>query len=137
MAVQIVRPATAFQDTSRRRKQPRVKEESHLAFIRSLPCCVCGKHGPSEAAHIRMADARYAKRASGTAEKPSDRFTVPLCPRCHRLGPDAQHSMNERVFWEIQKIDVIVVAAALHAFSGDEEAAALILRTRGLRDMEA
>lgn len=136
MAVQIVRPATAFQETNRRRKQPRVKQEAHLAFIRSLPCCVCGKHGPSEAAHIRMSDARYAKRGTGGAERPSDRWAVPMCPHHHRTGPDAQHSMNERVFWEHQGIDVIVVAAALHAFSGDEEAAELILRTRGLREVE-
>ena len=131
MAVQIVRPTTAFNDTSRSTKRPRVKEGSHLAFIRSLPCLACGRPGPSEAAHIRMGDPRFAKRPTGGGEKPSDRWVTPLCSECHRTGPDAQHSRNEREWWASRGIDAIVVAAALHAETGDHEAAAVILRHKG------
>jgi hypothetical protein len=33
-------------------------------------------------------------------EKPDDRRTLPLCAQHHLTGPDAQHSSNERRWWE-------------------------------------
>lgn len=61
---------------------------NHLAFIRSLPCCRCGK-SPSQAAHVRMGT------GGGMGMKPDDRYTVPLCADCHRR----QHDVGERAFW--------------------------------------
>lgn len=61
-------------------------------------------------------------------EKPSDCWTVPLCPNCHTDGPDAQHKGNERAFWNHRKIDVLLVALLLYAHSGDVEAGTSIVR---------
>ena len=129
----IVRPGTAFQGPRQRR--PRVKVPNHLAFIRSLPCIICCIGGPGvEAAHIRMSDRRAAKRETGCQEKPSDCWTVPMCAYHHRTGPDAQHSMSERDFWDgPPAIDVIIVAAFLFAASGDHERGCQIIRANGLK----
>lgn len=66
-----------------RQRKPRLVDEKYLAQVRALPCCVCGREGPSDAAHIRMSDAEwgghYGKRATGMAEKPDDCWAVPLC----------------------------------------------------------
>lgn len=61
---------------------------NHLAFIRSLPCCRCGR-SPSQAAHVRMGT------GGGMGMKPDDRYTVPLCADHHR----EQHQVGEKAFW--------------------------------------
>lgn len=96
-------------------REPRKRSEKHLDFIRSLPCVVCRNNIQTEAAHIRMADQRVAKRDTGKGEKPDDKWTVPLCGGHHR----DQHSMNEFEFWLTVGIDPIFVAMALHAVTGD------------------
>lgn len=114
-----------------RYRHPRERNEKHLAFVRQLPCLCCGNDIETEAAHIRMADRSVCKRQTGKGEKPDDAFSVPLCGRCHR----DQHSMNEREFWRRVGIDPIRVALALHYWSGDADACALILVTA--RDQSA
>lgn len=115
---EIERPATAFQGT--KTKRPRVHDRDHLTFIRGLPCLICGKHG-SEAAHVRYGDDRYKKRETGGAEKPDDKWTVPLCAEHHRTGPDAQHNANERDWWASKGIDPLHLALMLFAHSGEDE----------------
>lgn len=104
-------------------RHPRKKLDAHLAWIRTLPSLVRGL-GPVEAAHIRYADAAYAKRLTGMAEKPHDMWTVPLAADAHR----EQHSGSERAFWQRQHINPLVVAAFLWLHSGDDEAGALIIQ---------
>ena len=53
-----------------------VRSKRYLDFIRSKPCVVCGKPGPSEAAHQSV-----GYRAMGS--KNSDFYTVGLCHHCH------------------------------------------------------
>jgi hypothetical protein len=106
-----------------RQRQPREKNDKHLDFIRSLPCLVCGDNTSTEAAHIRMADLRAGKQSTGMAQKPHDRFTVPLCGECHRK----QHDMNEVPFWHFAGIDPIFVALALFCISGDHQAGVQII----------
>jgi hypothetical protein len=65
------------------------RSPAHLAWLRTLNCACCGASGSTEAAHIRVG----TDGAAGT--KPSDFFTVPLLPYCHRR----QHSISEREFW--------------------------------------
>ena len=101
-------------------RQPRIHDEKHLAFIRSLPCIACGNNISTESCHIRYSDLRVAKRQVGVGEKPSDVWTVPMCHDCH-LGKGGQHSMNERAFWQRVGIDPILIALALYAVSGDHE----------------
>lgn len=82
-----------------RQREPRREDRAHLAFVRTRPCCVCKRAGPSEAAHIRMKCDARGKRETGMQEKPDDCWTTPLCAYCHRTGVLAQHKMGERDFW--------------------------------------
>jgi hypothetical protein len=105
-------------------RQPRLYDPGYLAFLRQKPCCVCGHAAPSEAAHIRMGKLEIGKPSTGMAEKPSDRFAVPLC------GPDfqtswvgchqQQHTMSEESFWKLwaDNADPFAVAARLYAEYG-------------------
>jgi hypothetical protein len=120
----IVPPASAF-SSSGIRKRPRVENRNHLAFIRKLPCVVCGTRRNVEAAHVRMGNPLYGKRQAGMAEKPDDKFSVPLCAAHH----DEQHSMNEAEFWKALAIDPLRLALALFDSTGDEERAEAIIRS--------
>lgn len=106
-----------------RQRQPRVHTETHLDFIRGLPCIICGNPIETEAAHIRFHDLRAAKEPTGIGRKPDDRWTLPLCGQDHRR----QHSMNEREFWRTEGIDPIFCALALWAVSGDHYAGTIIV----------
>jgi hypothetical protein len=103
--------------TELRQRQPRQEDAGFLKFTRTLPCCVCGTIGMSQAAHIRMANASLKKPPSGMQEKPDDIWCVPLCgPRLGRfptvIGCHAeQHAMNERDFWDRSGFDPFVIAA--------------------------
>src|SRR5262249_4052318 len=55
----------------------RLRDKTHLKFVASQPCLVCGRH-PSDPHHLRFAQAR------GIGLKVSDEFTVPLCRGHHR-----------------------------------------------------
>jgi hypothetical protein len=90
-----------------RQKQPRERDEKYLSFIRSQPCCVCGENTSVEAAHIRTGSIGDGKRDTGGAERPSDKWALPLCGRHHR----EQHTMNEMEFWA--KYDLNPFALAL------------------------
>jgi hypothetical protein len=122
-AQRIVRPATAFSVASTKQRRPRERNDKHLAFIRTLCCCICGAPGP-DAAHIRSASPVHGKRETGGAEKPADKWIVPLCRSHH----DQQHSMNELKFWAMHGVDPFGLALSLYAHSGDEELADSILR---------
>jgi|HubBroStandDraft_5_1064220.scaffolds.fasta_scaffold170737_2 hypothetical protein len=98
---------------------------SHLDFVRSFACCVCGDDTTTEAAHIRFGEPRAGKRPTGLGEKPHDAWTVPLCGDCHR----AQHMMGERQWWKAQKIDPLFVSLALYRASGDREAGEQIINS--------
>lgn len=119
------RPATAFSlSPSKGQKRPRKTDDAHLKWLRTLPCVITGMR-PVEAAHVRYADPSYGKRETGKAEKPDDRWAIPLHPDKHR----EQHSGSEREFWKRHGIDPCRVALALHAISGDDEAAEIILKS--------
>ncbi len=110
-----------------RQRKPREFDDKHLAFIRTLPCVICGDDTTVEAAHIRMADLSVAKPMTGIAIKPDDKFTLPLCGLHHR----DQHLNNEREWWETHGIDPVKTALALYSVSGDHERGAEIARARG------
>jgi hypothetical protein len=84
----------------------------HLAFVRQLPCVVCGQAAPSEAAHVRSGS------DAGAGMKPSDRYSLPLCTECHAL----QHRFGELRFWSVLRIDPLNVAFRLWTVSGDIKA---------------
>lgn len=102
-------------------KRPRETAAAHLNFIRELPCLLCG--ADSEAAHIRYGSLNHGKPGSGASEKPSDKYTVPLCPQHHRLETNSQHgSGDEKGWWKQHGIDPIVISALLWQVSGDHTA---------------
>jgi hypothetical protein len=107
-----------------RKKRPRAEKQDHLTFIRSLPCCLCVSTSTIEAAHIRMASAKYAKQEAGIGQKPDDSWTVPLCARHHR----SQHEGNERAFWLMHEKDPFILALILWKHSGDYDAAVTALK---------
>lgn len=108
-----------------RQRAPRVEDPAHLEFVRSKPCCVCGRPPRSEAAHIRMASYSRGKRYTGQREKPDDRWTTPLCPvepgrrvGCHYRQSDRR---SESDFWEQTGLDPFVIAERLWVESGAAE----------------
>ena len=109
-------------------KQPRMRDEKHLKFIRSLPCLVCQNNISTQACHIRMTDARFGKVNPGIAAKPDDKYTLPMCDVHH----SAQHKAgNERTFWEGIGLDPIPLALELYAVSGDYEKGCEIIARAG------
>lgn len=93
-----------------RQREPRVEDPAWLAEVRKMPCTICKRPG-SDPAHIRAAAPQYGKRYTGKAEKPDDKWTLPLCRPHH----DEQHSMNEIAFWSSYSIDPFALAIALYA----------------------
>lgn len=76
------------------------KDKAYLAFIHTLPCCVCvtmrvRQTSPTEAAHV-------GPRAYST--KCPDRETAPLCREHHREGQFCQHALGKR-FWGHYDLD--------------------------------
>jgi len=78
----------------------RRRDKSHLRFIASQPCIVCGRH-PSDPHHLRFAQ----PRALGV--KVSDEYTVPLCRGHHR---QLHQAGNEVAWWQKTKIDALRIA---------------------------
>lgn len=108
---------------SEKASRGRERDNGHLAYVRRLPCA-CGCHGsPCDAAHVRYADLDRGKTYTAKGVKPSDRWTVPLTRACH----EAQHSTNERAWWEARGIDPLALAERLYAVSGDLEAGRRII----------
>lgn len=106
-------------------KQPRLRDDAYLAFVRLQPCCVCGTPSPSDAAHIRMASTVYGKRITGGGEKPDDKWAVPLCRPvlgvkrgCHA----DQHAVSEAQFWRDKGLNPFEIAIRLYAAGGHPDA---------------
>lgn len=81
----------------------RLRDKSHLKFVASQPCLVCGRQ-PSDPHHLRFAQ----PRAIGM--KVSDEFTVPLCRGHHR---QLHQVGNEVAWWEDIKINALEIAKTL------------------------
>ena len=110
-----------------RQREPRVRDKAYLGWVARLPCIACACRGRTRegvhVAHIRMGVPGVAGwREVGKSEKPSDHRTAPLCPSCHLDGPDAQHRMSERAFWERLNIWPPAFCAALQkaCISGED-----------------
>lgn len=94
-----------------RQRQPRERDEKHLNYIRSLPCCICGGFD-TEAAHIRTASLENGKSHTGMQEKPSDKWALPLCNRHHR----EQHATGDELkFWDFHGINPFLLAISLRS----------------------
>ena len=78
----------------------------YLAWIRTLPCLVCGKTAEIEAAHTGP---------HGTAQKSPDNSAVPLCARHPRTGRDSYHKLGPKAFQRHHRIDFRLVVEQLNA----------------------
>lgn len=108
-----------------RQRAPRQKIEAHLQYLRGLPCLVCGNDIETEAAHIRMSDARVAKVNAGVGQKADDFFCVPLCGRHHR---EQHETGSEPKFWRYIGIDPILYALRLWSVTGNHEMGCAVIR---------
>ena len=77
----------------------------YLAWIRTLPCLVCGRTTGIEAAHTGP---------HGMAQKSPDISAIPLCARHHRTGRDSYHKLGARVFERHHQLDIRAVVAHLN-----------------------
>jgi hypothetical protein len=93
----IDKSALALPEPKRRR------DRSHLRFVASQPCLVCGRR-PSDPHHLRFAQPR------GLGLKVSDEFTVPLCRTHHR---QLHQTGDEVSWWNGVNIDVLPAARLL------------------------
>ncbi|MBC7201915.1 MAG: hypothetical protein H5U29_00130 [Pusillimonas sp.] len=79
-------------------KQKPWRSEKHRRNIASLNCAVCGRHGPSQCAHIN--------HGKGLAMKVCDSLTFPACPQCHTAHDQGGNvSREERWLREWQYVD--------------------------------
>lgn len=107
-----------------RQRHPRQKDRKHLAYVRSLPCCVCGSTRNVEAAHLKMRLREIGKEMPGMQEKADDQFTTPLCHYHHQRSIQAQHKVGEQEFWfEIHGRNPFDIAERLWVESGGAERA--------------
>ena len=81
----------------------RARDPGHLQRVAALPCLVCGRT-PAHAHHLRFAQPR------SLGSKPSDEWTVPLCPIHHRSLHDAG---REEEWWQAKGIDAKAEAERL------------------------
>jgi hypothetical protein len=74
-----------------------VRDANFLNFLRKLCCIVCGSFRGVESAHFG---------AHGLGQKASDLDALPLCYRCHRVGPRSYHVLGARRFIEVHKLNI-------------------------------
>lgn len=94
-------------------RDPRVRDPQYLGWVAKLPCLACMVRGTVKwgvhVAHLRAGSEEHGKRPTGKAEKPSDIWTLPLCPPHHvgdiRVTRLTQHGMGELEFWAELGID--------------------------------
>jgi len=89
--------------------------EKHLALIRQLPCCVCGRAG-GEAHHCK-----YGTGERGMGLRSTDKFAIPLCNEDHINGVERVGSRNEHAWFVKRGVNPLDLAAGLWSVTGDLE----------------
>jgi hypothetical protein len=82
-------------------------DKNHLANVRQLPCCVCGRSGGTMHPHHLLRTGEH-----GMGRKSSDRWCIPLDPVCHRALHDAG---NEEDYLMRNGVDGRALASSLWA----------------------
>jgi len=116
----VTKPARPNAARSAKAAKGRDLDPKHLAAVRRCPCLSCDSDPAGEAAHVRMT--RAGKPIAGTGAKPADRWSLPLCPKCHTKDKAAQHRVGEPAFWSALGLDPLKIAADLYSVSPDIEA---------------
>ena len=76
------------------------RSPGHRAWVRRHGCCACGGTAGIECAHVRNGT------GGGVGVKPSDRWCISLCKRCH----NSQHFLGEPEFERRNNIDMKALA---------------------------
>lgn len=80
-----------------------LRDRKLLAWVRSLPCAVCGWRGV-ESAHTGP---------HGIGQKASDDTAIPLCRRDHRTGPRSLHLLGPVEFERVHGLDIAALRERL------------------------
>ncbi len=84
------------------------RSEKWIVWIKSLVCVVPGCYRtPCDPAHVR------GSKQGGTALKPGDQWTIPLCRSHHR----EQHQIGEPAFGRRYRFDMVKVCRQLQQWS--------------------
>ncbi len=86
------------------------RNKKYLAFVRSLPCAVCGSQRHIEAAHTGP---------HGMGQKSSDLAAIPLCTNHHRTGPQSYHKLGPQRFAQLHGLDSAALVARLNRLGLD------------------
>ncbi len=82
------------------------RDRRYLAWIRTLPCLVCGTRRAVEAAHTGP---------HGLGQKSPDWSVIPLCSQHHRTGSDSYHRLGPRRFSEKHNLDIPAIVRRLNS----------------------
>ena len=83
------------------------RDEMYRAWVRSLPCAICGLEPAGEAAHTGD--------DGGMQQKASDYSCIPLCAVCHTMGPSAYHRIGKKAFAREHDLDIAGLTQKLKA----------------------
>jgi hypothetical protein len=83
-----------------------VRHPKYLAWIRTLPCLICGASRGIEASHTGP---------HGLGQKSPDTSAIPLCTKHHRSGKDSYHKLGPRKFAELHNLDIPAIVLKLNA----------------------
>jgi len=81
------------------------RNSRYLAWIRTLPCIVCGVRRGIEASHTGP---------HGLGQKSPDSSAIPLCARHHRTGNDSYHRLGPRRFAQVHDLDIGEIVSRLN-----------------------
>lgn len=75
-------------------KPEHYRSEKYLLFLRTLPCCKCGR---SKSPYLDVTPAHQELYQEGSiGDKSDDLVALPLCTECHRL----EHQVGKKTFWK-------------------------------------
>lgn len=77
--------------------QPPARNWKYRAWIRTLPCAVCGSE---------HAEAAHTGSDGGMSQKASDYTTIPLCADCHTQSPTSYHRIGRIAFEQMHDLDI-------------------------------
>jgi hypothetical protein len=92
-------------EVNKLKSAPSVRNPRYIAWIRTLPCLVCGARRGIEASHTGP---------HGLGQKSPDSSAIPPCTRHHRTGKDSYHKLGRRKFAEAHNLDIPAIVARLN-----------------------
>src|ERR1051325_8768537 len=105
---------TQEQKARNRVRRGPARDTRYRAWIRTLPCAVCGSKWRVEAAHTGS--------DGGMSQKASDYSCVPLCRYCHTGRRGAYHQIGKREFERRYGINLTEFVRALNLKWEEREA---------------